>query len=183
VGSQASERRRRAAVQSSVTFINPERQLGVGCQSTAYSGNSTAWPEVRRSTVRMTDLEGAPLVHFAPENGLSTWLDQSLTRAGVRPGPVMRTSVTSAAPQLAAAGLGIAVSPVSALSAGFPGAVRSFSPQWVRQLVAVTPAAPDPLAARFISNLRTRGVRVPSDVRSRRRSEPRPAQQRERWGR
>jgi len=121
---------------------------------------------VRRSTVRIADLEGAPLVHFAPENGLSTWLDQSLTRAGVRPEPVMRTSVTSAAPQLAAAGLGIAVSPVSALSAGFPGAVRSFSPRWIRQLVAVTPAAPDPLAARFISNLRTRGMRVPSDVRS-----------------
>jgi len=121
---------------------------------------------VRRSTVRIADLEGAPLVHFAPENGLSTWLDQSLTRAGVRPEPVMRTSVTSAAPQLAAAGLGVAVSPVSALSAGFPGAVRSFSPRWIRQLVAVTPAAPDPLAARFISNLRTRGMRVPSDVRS-----------------
>jgi len=121
---------------------------------------------VRRSTVRIADLEGAPLVHFAPENGLSTWLDQSLSRAGVRPEPVMRTSVTSAAPQLAAAGLGIAVSPVSALSAGFPGAVRSFSPRWIRQLVAITPAAPDPLAARFISNLRTRGMRVPSDVRS-----------------
>jgi len=121
---------------------------------------------VRRSTVRIADLEGAPLVHFAPENGLSTWLDQSLARAGVRPEPVMRTSVTSAAPQLAAAGLGIAVSPVSALSAGFPGAVRSFSPRWIRQLVAITPAAPDPLAARFISNLRTRGMRVPSDVRS-----------------
>jgi DNA-binding transcriptional LysR family regulator len=131
---------------------------------------------VRRSTVRMTDLEGAPLVHYAPENGLSTWLDQSLTRAGVRPEPVMRTSVTSAAPQLAAAGLGIAVSPVSALSAGFPGAVRSFSPQWVRQLVAVTPAAPDPLAARFISNLRTRGVRVPSDVRSQLTADDSPTQ-------
>jgi len=121
---------------------------------------------VREPTVRIQDLDGAPLVHFAPENGLSAWLDQSLTRAGVRPEPVMRTSVTAAAPQLAAAGLGVAISPVSAVSAGFPGAVRSFSPRWVRQLVAVTPAAPDPLAARFIGNLRNRGVRVPSDVRS-----------------
>jgi hypothetical protein len=58
------------------------------------------------------------------------------------------------------------VSPVSAVSAGFPGVVRSFSPRWVRQLVAVTPAALDPLAARFVDNLRTRGVRVPSDVRT-----------------
>ncbi|MDT7630650.1 MAG: hypothetical protein QOI50_2580 [Pseudonocardiales bacterium] len=120
----------------------------------------------RQPTVRLLDLDGAPLVHFAPENGLSAWLDRSFTNAGVRPEPVMRTSVTTAAPQLAAAGLGVAVSPVSAVSAGFPGAVRSFSPRWVRQLVAVTPAEPDPLAARFIDDLQTRGVRVPSDVRT-----------------
>jgi hypothetical protein len=96
----------------------------------------TAHRLVRTPTVRIQDLDGAPLLHFAPENGLSTWLDQSLTRAGVRPEPVMRTSV------------------------------RSFSPRWVRQLVAVTPAALDPLATRFIGNLRTRGLRVPSDVRT-----------------
>jgi DNA-binding transcriptional LysR family regulator len=120
----------------------------------------------QQPTVRIHDLEGAPLVHFAPENGLSAWLDQALTRAGVRAEPVMRTSVTTAAPQLAAAGLGVAVSPVSAVSAGFPGAVRSFSPRWVRQLVAVTLAEPDPLAARFIDDLQARGVHVPSDVRT-----------------
>ncbi|SEP43295.1 LysR family transcriptional regulator [Amycolatopsis saalfeldensis] len=121
----------------------------------------------RLPTVRILDLEGAPLVHFAPENGLSEWLDRSLTSAGVRPDPVMATSVTTAAPQLAAAGLGVAVSPVSAVTAGFPGVVRSFSPRWFRQLVAVTAAAPDPLAARFTADLRTHGVRVPSDVRTR----------------
>lgn len=120
----------------------------------------------RQSAVPLRDLDGQPIVHFAPDNGLSGWLDRSLTKAGVRPEPVMRTSVTAAAPQLAAAGLGVAVCPVSAVSAGFPGAVRSFSPRWIRQLVAVTPAAPDPLAARFVDNLRTRGVRVPRDVRA-----------------
>jgi DNA-binding transcriptional LysR family regulator len=116
--------------------------------------------------VRMQDLDGVCLVHFAPQNGLSGWLDRSLAKAGVRPEPVMRTSVTAAAPQLAAAGLGVAVCPVSAVSAGFPGAVRSFSPRWVRQLVAVTPATLDPLAARFIANLRAHGVRVPRGVRA-----------------
>jgi DNA-binding transcriptional LysR family regulator len=116
--------------------------------------------------VRVTDLDGVHLVHFAPENGLSTWLDRSLTKAGVRPETVMRTSVTVAAPQLAAAGLGVAVCPVSAISAGFRGAVRSFSPPWVRQLVAVTPAALDPLAARFVASVRRYGVRVPRDVRA-----------------
>jgi DNA-binding transcriptional LysR family regulator len=78
----------------------------------------------------------------------------------------MRTSVTAAAPQLAAAGLGVAVCPVSAISAGFPGAVRSFSPHWVRQLVAVTPTTLDPLAARFIANMRRHGVQVPRNVRT-----------------
>jgi DNA-binding transcriptional LysR family regulator len=119
-----------------------------------------------RSSVELPELDGEDLVHFAPDNGLSSWLDRSLSAAGLRLKPVLRTSVTSAAPQLAAAGLGIAISPVSAVSAGFPGAVRSFSPRWTRQLVAATPGEPDPLAARFIADLRARGVRVPRDVRN-----------------
>ena len=126
----------------------------------------TDHPLARQSVVRLSDLDGVSLVHFAPENGLSAWLDRALTKAGVRPEPVMRTAVTVAAPQLAAAGLGVAVCPVSAISAGFPGAVRSFSPAWIRQLVVVTPSTPDPLAARFIANLRKHGVRVPRDVRT-----------------
>ncbi len=126
----------------------------------------TDHPIAQLPVVRLRDLEGAPLVHFAPENGLSVWLDRSLARAGVRAEPVMRTAVTSAAPQLAAAGLGIAVCPISAISDGFPGAVRSFSPRWVRQLVAVTSADLDPLVARFIGNLRSHGVHVPDGVRS-----------------
>lgn len=121
-------------------------------------------PLARQPVVRVQDLDGVALVHFAPDNGLSAWLDRSLGKAGVRPETVMRTSVTTAAPQLAAAGLGVAVCPVSAISAGFPGAVRSFSPRWSRQLVAVTPAEPDPLVSRFIGNLRRHGVHVPRDV-------------------
>jgi DNA-binding transcriptional LysR family regulator len=122
-------------------------------------------PIAGQSVVRLRELDGVRLVHFAADNGLSSWLDRSFTKAGVRPEPVMRTAVTVAAPQLAAAGLGVAVCPVSAISAGFPGAVRSFSPRWVRQLVAVTPATRDPLAARFITSMRKYGVRVPRDVR------------------
>jgi DNA-binding transcriptional LysR family regulator len=125
-------------------------------------------------TVRIADLDGAPLVHFAPDNGLSAWLDRSLAEAGVRPEPVMRTSVTTAAPQLAAAGLGVAVSPVSAVSPGFPGVVRSFSPRWVRRLVALRPTTSDPLTDRFVEDVRARGVGVPEDVRAQltRNSEP-----------
>jgi DNA-binding transcriptional LysR family regulator len=123
-------------------------------------------PLAQQPAVRIQDLDGARIVHYAPENGLAGWLDRSLAHAGIQTETVMRTAVSAAAPQLAAAGLGVAVCPVSAVSAGFPGAVRSFSPRWVRQLVAVTPAAPDPLTARFIGNLRTRGVHVSNDVRA-----------------
>ncbi|MDG4811128.1 LysR family transcriptional regulator [Micromonospora sp. WMMD1120] len=119
-----------------------------------------------RGSVRLSELDGEDLVHFAPENGLSNWLDQSLAAAGIRLRPALRTAVTSAAPQLAAAGLGIAITPVSAVSGGFPGVVRSFSPRWTRELVAVTPGEPDPLVARFVADLRARGVRVPRDVKS-----------------
>ncbi|MET7930965.1 LysR family transcriptional regulator [Streptomyces sp. NPDC005349] len=126
----------------------------------------TDHPLTEQPTVRLEDLEGVPLVHFAPDNGLSAWLDQSFAHAGVHPETVMRTSVTAAAPQLAAAGLGVAVCPVSAVSPGFPGAVRSFSPRWVRQLAAVTSAEPDPLAARFIGDLRNHGMRVPRGVQT-----------------
>ena len=135
-------------------------------------------PLAQQPTLRIQDLGGARLVHFAPANGLSGWLDRSLTRAGIRPEAVMRTAVTAAAPQLAAAGLGVAVCPVSVISAGFPGAIRSFSPRWSRQLGAVTRATLDPLAARFISNLRTRGVHVPSDVRAQLAGDDSPARKR-----
>ncbi|MGB3373994.1 MAG: LysR family transcriptional regulator substrate-binding protein, partial [Microbacterium sp.] len=123
-------------------------------------------PLAASSAVQLGQLNGVPLVHYAPDNGLSVWLDRALADAGVRPEISMRTAVTSAAPQLAAAGLGLAVSPVSALSAGFPGVVRPFTPPWRRQLFAVTSADPDPLAARFIASLQARGLRVPRDVRA-----------------
>ena len=121
-------------------------------------------PLARAGDVRLAELDGVALVQFAPDNGLRDWLDRSLAEAGVRPEPVMSTSITAAAPQLAAAGMGVAITPVSAVSAGLPAAIRSFSPKWVRQLIAVTPAQPDSLAARFITDLRVRGVRVPRDV-------------------
>ena len=126
----------------------------------------TGHPLAQQGSATLSDLEGQPLIHFDPENGLSTWLDQSLARAGVRPEIVMRTSITATAPQLAAAGLGISVCPVSAITAGYPGAVRSFSPRWVRQLVAVTSGTPEPLLQRFLDDIRGWGVRVPRDIRA-----------------
>lgn len=126
----------------------------------------TGHPLAQRAELRVQDLDGAPLVHFTVHNRLGAWLDQSFARAGVHPEVVMRTSITATAPQLAAAGLGVAVCPVSAIGAGFPGVVRPFSPRWTRQLMAVTSGDPDPLVALFIAGLRRHGVRVPRSVRT-----------------
>ncbi|MEU6589871.1 LysR family transcriptional regulator [Streptomyces sp. NPDC046881] len=126
----------------------------------------TGHPLAQRASVRIQDLDGAPLVHYTADNRLGAWLDRSFARAGVHPEAVMRTSVTATAPQLAAAGLGVAVCPVSAVGAGFPGVVRPFSPRWTRQLMAVTSANTDPLVARFIAGLRRHGVRVPRSVQT-----------------
>lgn len=127
----------------------------------------TDHPLAAQPAVRLVDLDGADLVHFAPTNGLSAWLDRALAQAGVRVATVMQTAVTSAAPQLAAAGLGVAVCPISAVTPGFQGAVVPFAPRWTRTLLAVTPGAPDPLAARFIAGLRASGVPVPDGLHGR----------------
>jgi len=127
---------------------------------------ATDHPLARRAAARLEDLDGAVLVHFAPENSLCGWLDQALAGAGARPVVAVRTAVTATAPQLAAAGLGVAATPVSAVGDGFPGIVRSFSPRWTRSLVAVSLTEPDPLVARFVADLRRRGLRVPKSVRT-----------------
>lgn len=123
-------------------------------------------PLAAQQAVALQDLDGVCLVQFAPSNGLSGWLDHALAQAGVRIQPVIQTAVTSAAPQLAAAGLGVAICPVSALAPGFAGAARPFAPPWTRTLVAATAGEPDPLTARFIAELAANGVPVPDDVRS-----------------
>jgi DNA-binding transcriptional LysR family regulator len=115
---------------------------------------SAAHPLAARPDVAPGDLDGVPLVHYAPDNSLSAWLDRALARAGARPVVTVRTAVTAAAPQLAAAGLGVAVCPASAVPAGLPGAVRSFTPPWTRTVVAATPSEPDGLVARFVRDLR-----------------------------
>lgn len=121
----------------------------------------TDHPLAGLASVSLDDLDGVGLVHFAPDNGLGVWLDRHLADAGVRVEPVVRTSVTTAVPQLAAAGLGVAVCPASAVSPGLDAVVRSFTPRWTRSLVALTPGAPDAVAARFIADLVERGVPVP----------------------
>lgn len=117
-----------------------------------------------RHAIRPRDLQGEPFVHFTHENRLGTWIESHLDNVDLRESVVARTAVTTHAPQLAAAGLGVTVVPVSAITAGFSGAVRPFEPRWTRRLVATTTTPRDPLTTHLIDDLRTSGLRLPTDI-------------------
>jgi DNA-binding transcriptional LysR family regulator len=121
-------------------------------------------PLAARDAIRPIDLQGQPFVHFTQENRLGSWIESHLEDLDLRESIVFRTAITSHAPQLAAAGLGVTVVPVSAIAAGFSGAVRSLKPRWIRRLVAITATPRDPLAAQFVSDLVAVGLNVPADV-------------------
>lgn len=121
-------------------------------------------PLAFQDAIRARDLQGQPFVHFTPENQLGNWIESHLEDVDLRESVVVRTAVTTHAPQLAAAGLGMTVVPVSAIPAGFSGAVRPFDPRWTRRIVAITATPRDPLAAQLVTDLRGTGVQVPDDV-------------------
>jgi DNA-binding transcriptional LysR family regulator len=124
-------------------------------------------PLASRHAIRSSDLQGQPFVHFSPENRLGSWIESHLDDVDLRKSVVVRTAVTSHAPQLAAAGLGVTVVPISAVPAGFSGAVRPFEPRWIRRLVAMTTSPRDPLVAQLVGDLHRSGLRVPTDIAQR----------------
>lgn len=99
-----------------------------------------------------------PFVHYAPDNGLCVWVDQLAARQGVLLDAVLRTRSPRTAMQLAAAGMGVAIVPESALGPRPPGVVRRLSPAVRRDVVAVVAAPSDTLAALFVADLRGRGL-------------------------
>ncbi|WP_345607020.1 LysR family transcriptional regulator [Pseudonocardia adelaidensis] len=121
-------------------------------------------PLASRHTIRTRDLREEPFVHFTPENRLGAWIERHLDDVDLRGPVVVRTAVTTHAPQLAAAGLGVTVVPVSAITAGFSGAVRPFEPRRRRRLVATTTTSRDPLVTQLVGDLRSSGLRVPADI-------------------
>jgi DNA-binding transcriptional LysR family regulator len=121
-------------------------------------------PLASRPAIRSADLRGQPFVHFTSENRLGTWIESHLPDLDLRETVVFRTAITTHAPQLAAAGLGVTVVPVSAITAGFTGAVRSLDPRWTRRIVASTTTSRDPLAGQLIGDLRSAGLHVPADI-------------------
>jgi DNA-binding transcriptional LysR family regulator len=102
------------------------------------------------TAVALAAVAKEPFIHYDPENGMATWVDE----LGVTFDTVLRTRSPRTAAQLAAADMGVAIVPVSALPASGAGTVRPFNPP-IRRDVIVTLAAPaDVLSRRFVADLR-----------------------------
>ncbi|MVU82897.1 LysR family transcriptional regulator [Nocardia sp. ET3-3] len=123
-------------------------------------------PLSHRDRLGFEDLRDRPLVHYHPENGLAGWLDAQAAGHGVTLDPVMRTRQAATAAQLAAAGLGIALVPVSALGPGLPGTLKRLHPIVSRDLVCLIGAPADLLVRRFVSDVVDRGVPVHPSIRA-----------------
>jgi len=71
---------------------------------------------------------------------------------------VLRTGSPRTAAQLAAAGMGVAIVPFSALSPLVGATVRSFDPVELREVIVIVAAPHDELLLRFLPDLKQRGL-------------------------
>jgi DNA-binding transcriptional LysR family regulator len=108
--------------------------------------------------VPMKAVGGEPFVHYDPDNGMAIWVDQLAARYHVVLEPVLRTRSPRTAAQLAAAGMGVSIVPVSALPARPAGVVRPLKPAVRRDVVAMVAAPSDALVQRFVNDLVRRGL-------------------------
>jgi DNA-binding transcriptional LysR family regulator len=113
----------------------------------------------RMDAVPLAELSAEPLVHYNPDNGNAVWLDQFAARRGVvLPQPTLRTGSPRTAAQLAAAGMGVAIVPFSALTPRPGGTIRPVDPPELRDVVVIVAAPHDDLLRRFVSDLKRRGL-------------------------
>jgi DNA-binding transcriptional LysR family regulator len=117
-----------------------------------------AHPLARADGVGFTALAEHPVVHYAPENGLAAWLDALAAREGAVLHPVTRVRHATSAAQLAAAGLGAALVPRTALPGGLDAVVRRLDPPLVRRVVVQVARPQDALAQAFARGLAARGM-------------------------
>lgn len=103
-------------------------------------------------------LAGEPFVHYDPSNGLAAWVDKLAARHDIVLSPVLRTHSPRTSAQLAAAGMGVTIVPVSALAARPAGTVRRLRPMVKRDVVAVVAAPSDTLVRQFVADIHRRGL-------------------------
>ncbi|MGW2250745.1 LysR family transcriptional regulator [Kitasatospora sp. NPDC001660] len=139
-------------------WTGPIRELGVEEFTVVLPADD---PLADRPTgaVALTELADRAWVHYAPDNGLADLLDQVCAQAGFCPEPAIRAEQTSAAPLLAAAGLGPALVPANIVPPHFDGTLLRPDPPIRRTLTAYTRTRPDPLTVAF-ADLLARQARV-----------------------
>ena len=93
--------------------------------------------------VRMEALSDEPFVHFSPDSGMALWVDQLAADHEVMLDVALRTRCPHTAAQLAAAGMGVTIVPVSALPARPAGVVRRLRPMVKRDVGAMVAALSD----------------------------------------
>ena len=119
---------------------------------------STGHPFAELSGVPFHALEGEAFVHYDPENGMAMWVDQLAAQHDVVLDPVLRTRSPRTAVQLAAAGMGVTIVPVSALPSRPAGTVRRLRPMIKRDIVAIVAAPSDTLVHQFLADIHRRGL-------------------------
>jgi DNA-binding transcriptional LysR family regulator len=113
----------------------------------------------RMHSVPLAELSAEPLVHYNRDNGNAVWVDQFAAEHGVAlPQPTLRTGSPRTAAQLAAAGMGVAIVPFSALTPQPGGTIRSVDPVVLRDVIVIVAAPHDDLLRRFVSDLKRRGL-------------------------
>ncbi|MER6117806.1 LysR family transcriptional regulator [Streptomyces sp. NPDC001743] len=105
-------------------------------------------------------------VRYAPGNGLADLLDQACRQAGFNPTTAVHAEQTSAAPLLAAAGLGPALVPANIVPSDFDGLLRLPDPPVRRPLTAYTRTRPDPLTTTFADLLARQACVVPDHIQA-----------------
>ncbi|HXW87228.1 MAG TPA: LysR family transcriptional regulator substrate-binding protein, partial [Streptosporangiaceae bacterium] len=109
--------------------------------------------------VPLAELAGEPFVHYNPDNGNAVWVDRFAARRGVvLPPPALRTGSPRTAAQLAAAGMGVAIVPFSALTPPPCATIKSVDPVELRDVVVIVAAPHDDLLRRFVGDLKRRGL-------------------------
>lgn len=119
-------------------------------------------PLAGRKRIGFEQLANEPLVHYHPDNGLGGWLDAEAARQGVVLTAAVRTRQAVTVARLAAAGVGVALAPTTALSGSMQ--LRRLRPGVERELVCLIGTPGDVLVRRFVAEVVRRGVPVPAAV-------------------
>jgi DNA-binding transcriptional LysR family regulator len=110
--------------------------------------------------IAVCDLADEPFVHYNLDNGMAAWVDAFADRHHVVLNPILHTRSPRTAAQLAAAGIGATLVPVSAVGAAPSGVVRRLRPSVARDVIAVVAAPSDTLVRQFLTDIHRRGLPI-----------------------